>query len=421
MPFGIALSGLDAAQSDLNVTANNIANSQTTGFKSSNANFSELYANSTTASNTQVGNGAQLQEVEQEFTQGDINTTGNSLDMALSGNGFFTVSQGGALQYTRAGAFQTDNNGFVVNAADQKLQVYAPNANGTFNTTSLVNLQIPTGDSAPQATTTGTLDFNLPADAAPPTGGAFSTANSNTYNQSTSMTVYDSLGAAHTANFYFVNTAANTWKAYEYIDGNPVPPVAAGGTPTPVTLNFSDTGALTSVADTAGGTNATQVSFGDYAPATGAAPMDITYDLSATTQFGQNFGVTSVTQNGFTTGQISGVSVSSSGVVQANYTNGQSTNLGQIAVANFADQNGLQQVQNTNWVQTYASGQPVYGQAGGANFGTIQSGSLEASNVDITAQLVDMITAQRAFQANAEMVSTDNSITQTIINIPNQQ
>jgi flagellar hook protein FlgE len=422
MPFGIALSGLDAAQSDLNVTANNIANSQTVGFKSSNANFSELFADSTTASNTQIGNGVQLQDVEQEFTQGDINTTGNSLDLALSGNGFFTVSQGGATQFTRAGAFQTNNTGFVVNAAGQNLQVYSPNPNGTFNTTQLNNLQIPTGDSAPKATTTGTLDFNLPADATAPTGGAFNPGNVNTYTQSTSMTLYDSLGAAHTASFYFVSTGANTWNAYEYIDGNPVPAVAAPATtPTPVALTFSDTGQLATVADVNGGANATAVSFGDYQPTTGAAPMDVTYDLSATTQFGENFGVTSVTQNGFTTGQISGVSVSSGGVVQANYTNGQSLNLGQVAVANFADQNGLQQTQNTNWVQTFASGQPVYGQAGGANFGVIQSGSLEQSNVDITAQLVNMITAQRAFQANAEMVSTDNSITQTIINIPTQQ
>jgi flagellar hook protein FlgE len=424
MPFGIALSGLDAAQSDLNVTANNIANSQSTGFKSSNANFSELFANSTSASNTQVGNGVQLQDVEQQFSQGDINTTGNSLDLALSGNGFFTVSQGGAQQFTRAGSFHTDNSGNVVNAANQNLQVYSPNANGSFNTTSLVNLQIPTGDSAPQATTTGTLDFNLPADAAPPPAipGGFTPGNANTYNQSTSMTLYDSLGAAHTASFYFVNTGANTWNAYEYIDGNPVPPLATpASAPTPTQLTYSDTGQLTAVADAAGGTDPTNVSFGAYQPTTGAAPMAITYDLSATTQFGENFGVTSVTQNGFTTGQISGVSVSSTGVVQANYTNGQAKNLGQVAVANFADQSGLQQVQNTNWTQTFASGQPVFGQAGGANFGVIQSGSLEQSNVDITAQLVNMITAQRAFQANAEMISTDNSITQTVINIPNQQ
>jgi flagellar hook protein FlgE len=426
MAFGIALSGLDAAQDDLNTTANNIANSQTTGFKSSTANFAELYANSTVASNTQIGNGVQLQQVEQSFGQGDVETTGNSLDMALSGNGFFVVSQGGAQQFTRAGSFQTDSNGFVVNAANQNLQVYSPNANGTFNTTSMVNLQIPTGDSAPAATTTGTLDFNLPANATPPAAvpGGFTPSNPNTYNQSTSMTLYDSLGAAHTASVYFVNTGANTWNAYEYVDGTSVnPSVTTGGvtTQTPVKLTYSSSGVLSGVTDVAGNTNPDAVSFGAYTPTTGAAAMNVAYNLGTATQFGSSFGVTSVTQNGYTTGQISGVSVSSTGVVQANYTNGQSKDLGQVAVANFADQQGLQQVQNTNWVQTFASGQPVFGQAGGANLGTIQSGSLEQSNVDITAQLVNMITAQRAFQANAEMVSTDNSITQTIINIPNQQ
>ena len=173
--------------------------------------------------------------------------------------------------------------------------------------------------------------------------------------------------------------------------------------------------------DAAGGTNPDAVSFGAYTPTTGAAALNVTFNLSSTTQYGDTFGVTSVTQNGFTTGQLSGVSVSSTGVVQANYTNGQSSSLGQVAVANFANQQGLQQVGNTNWVQTFGSGQPVYGQAGGAGVGLIESGSLEASNVDITAQLVNMITSQRAFQANAEMVSTENAITQTVINIPNQQ
>jgi flagellar hook protein FlgE len=415
MSFGIALSGLDAAQSNLNVTANNIANSATTGFKSSNANFAELFAVSPQGvSDTQIGNGVQLQQVEQQFSQGDIQTTGNSLDLALSGNGFFTVSSGGSDQYTRAGSFQTNANGEVVNAAGQNLQVYAPTANGSFNTTSLTNLVIPTGDSAPAATTTASLAFNLPASSAAPTATPFDPTNADSYNQSTSMTVYDSLGAAHTASFYFVNTGAGTWNAYEYVDGNAV-------NTTPVALTYSNSGALTGVTDAAGGTDATAVSFGTYAPTTGAAPLNIAYNMSDTTQYGNTFGVTAITQNGFTTGQISGVSVSSTGVVQANYTNGQSTSLGQVAVANFADQQALQQVGNTNWEQTFASGQPVYGQAGGAGVGLIESGSLEESNVDITAQLVNMITAQRAFQANAEMVSTENSITQTVINIPQQQ
>jgi flagellar hook protein FlgE len=415
MSFGIALSGLDAAQSNLNVTANNIANSATTGFKSSNANFAELFAVSPQGvSDTQIGNGVQLQQVEQQFSQGDIQTTGNSLDLALSGNGFFTVSSGGTQQFTRAGSFQTNANGEVVNAAGQNLQVYAPTANGTFNTTSLANLVIPTGDSPPAASTTASMAFNLPASATAPTATPFDPTNANSYNQSTSMTLYDSLGAAHTASFYFVNTGGSTWNAYEYVDGNAV-------NAAPVALTYSNSGALTGVTDAAGGTDPTKISFGTYTPTTGAAPLNVTYNMSDTTQYGNTFGVTAITQDGFTTGQISGVSVSSTGVVQANYTNGQSTPLGQIAVANFADQQALQQVGNTNWEQTFASGQPVFGQAGGSGVGLVESGSLEQSNVDITAQLVNMITAQRAFQANAEMISTENSITQTVINIPNQQ
>jgi flagellar hook protein FlgE len=415
MSFGIALSGLDAAQSDLNVTANNIANSATTGFKSSNSNFAELFAVSPQGvSDTQIGNGVQLQQVEQQYSQGDIQTTGNSLDLALSGNGFFTVSSNGADQYTRAGSFQTNSAGEVVNAAGQNLQVYAPTASGAFNTTSLTNLVIPTGDSAPAATTTAAMSFNLPAGSTAPTATPFSPANANSYNQSTSLTVYDSLGAAHTASMYYVNTGGSAWDAYEYIDG-------AAVNATPVQLTYSNSGALTGVVDAAGGTNPDAVSFGAYTPTTGAAALNVTFNLSSTTQYGDTFGVTSVTQNGFTTGQLSGVSVSSTGVVQANYTNGQSSSLGQVAVANFANQQGLQQVGNTNWVQTFGSGQPVYGQAGGAGVGLIESGSLEQSNVDITAQLVNMITSQRAFQANAEMVSTENAITQTVINIPNQQ
>jgi flagellar hook protein FlgE len=303
----------------------------------------------------------------------------------------------------------------VVNSAGQNLQVYAPTASGSFNTTSLTNLVIPTGDSAPSASTTAAMSFNLPAAATPPTTVPFDPTVAASYNQSTSMTLYDSLGAAHTASFYFVNTGGSTWNAYESIDGTAVNPGA------PVALTYSNSGALTGVTDAAGGVDPTAISFGAYTPTTGAAAMNVTYNMTDSTQYGNTFGVTAVTQNGFTTGQISGISVGSTGVVQANYTNGQSTPLGEIAVANFADQQALQQVGNTNWEQTFASGQPVFGQAGGSGVGLIESGSLEESNVDITAQLVNMITAQRAFQANAEMVSTENAITQTVINIPNQQ
>ena len=416
MSFGIALSGLDAAQSNLDITANNIANSATTGFKSSTPQFTEVFSASQQGlSETQIGGGASLSDVEQQFSQGNINNTGNSLDMALNGNGFFTVSQGGQLQYTRAGAFQTNSNGFVVNAEGQFLQVYAPTTAGNFNNTSLTNLQIPTGESQPSATTTGSIVWNLPANALPPSDPAFSAADPNSYNQSTSITVYDSLGAAHAASFFFVNTGAGTWNVYETIDGSQV-----NANANPVKLTYSNSGVLASVTDAGGGTNAQQVSFGSFKPANSQA-MNIAYNFADTTQFGQTFAVTSEQQNGFTTGQLSGVSVASNGVVQANYTNGQSTALGQVAVANFADQEGLQQVGNTNWVSTFTSGQPIYGAAGSAGVGTIDAGSLEASNVNITSELVNMITAQRAFQANAEMISAQNQITQTVIGIPTNQ
>jgi flagellar hook protein FlgE len=423
MSFGIALSGLDAAQSDLNVTANNIANAATTGFKSSNSEFAELFSASAQGiSNTQVGGGVQLTQVQQQFSQGNIDTTGNSLDLALNGNGFFVVSDHGADQYTRAGSFAPDNNGNVVNAQGQYLQVYAPTASGGFNTTSLTNLKIPTGDSPPAASTTASMTLNLPAADSPPADATFDPTDSNSYNQSTSITLYDSLGAAHTASMYFVNTGAGKWNVYQSIDGSMVnPQVSPATTPptyTPVTLTYSSSGALSSASDPAGGTNAQALDFGSYTPATGGAPMNVTFNLQDTTQYGDTFGVTAEAQNGYTTGQYSGISVSQTGVVQANYTNGQSVPLGQVAVANFANQQGLQQVDNTNWVQTFTSGPAVYGQAGGAGVGMIDSGSLEDSNVDITTQLVNMITAQRAFQANAQMVSTENQITQTIINIP---
>jgi flagellar hook protein FlgE len=411
MAFGIALSGIDAAQSNLNVTANNIANSATTGFKSSASQFSELFAVSPTGtSNTQTGNGVKISQVAQRFTQGNITSTGNALDMAISGDGMFTVSDHGARQYTRSGSFQTDSSGFVVNAAGQHLQVFKPTTAGAFDTTSLSDLQLITGDSAPKPSSTAKVVYNLPANGKPPTA-TFSPSDSTSYNESTSVTLYDSLGAAHTAAMYFVNVSPNVWNAYEYIDAQPV-------NVAPVQLTYGPNGVLAAVADALGGTNVAQVNFGSFTPtSTGAQAMSVAFDLSKSTQYGDTFGVSSVSQDGYTTGKLSGISVDSTGIVQANYTNGRSVALGQVALANFANTEGLQQVGNTNWVETYGSGSALYGPAGGSGFGLVQAGALEDSNVDITAQLVDMITAQRAFQANAQMISTENQITQSIIQI----
>lgn len=409
MPFRLALSGLNAAQSDLTVTANNIANVATTGFKGSRAEFADLFASTQQGvSATAIGNGVKVANVSQQFSQGNIDFTDNSLDLAMSGNGFFVVNDGGALSYTRAGSFQVDNNGYVTNAKGQRLQVYPPLANGGFNTGGLGDLSLSTGVSAPQATSQVKALLNLPANATPPATATFDPTDTSSFNNATSLTIYDSLGAAHTASMYYVKTAnPNEWQTHLYVDGTEVQ--GPGGV-TAQTLQYDNTGNLTAPA---GG----DLSWGPYQPATGSAPINMTFDYTQTSQFGQNFTVNSVTQDGFTTGRLIGIDIDQSGVVQARFTNGRSNSLGQIAVANFANPQGLQQLGDTQWAETFQSGQAIRGEAGNSGYGIIQAGALEASNVDITAQLVNMITAQRDFQANAQMISTADAITQTIINI----
>ncbi|HVO48104.1 MAG TPA: flagellar hook protein FlgE [Steroidobacteraceae bacterium] len=404
MSFNIALTGLNAANQDLSVTANNLANVATTGFKGSRAEFADLYAATQAGvSATAVGNGTSVSAVAQQFTQGNIETTGNNLDLAISGNGFFTLSNHGALTYTRDGEFQLDSAGNVVTAQGLNLQVYPPLTTGGFNTGGLSNLSLTTSESAPQATSTASITANLPANASAPPDPVFDPTDSNSYTNTTSLTLYDSLGAAHTGTLYFIKgAAANQWTTQLYVDGN-----AVG---TPQALDYSNTGALTTPANG-------QITFPAYTPATGAAAMNLTFNFNTTTQYGDNFGVSAVQQDGFTTGRLTGISIDTTGVVQARFTNGRSVNLGQIALANFANNQGLQQLGNASWAATNASGAAVAGVAGNSGFGTIQSGSLEESNVDTTSSLVDMIKAQRNFQANAQMIQTDNQITQTVINI----
>jgi flagellar hook protein FlgE len=402
MPFRLALSGLNAAQTDLTVTANNVANVATTGFKGSRAEFADLFAATQLGvSATAIGNGVRVSDVAQQFSQGNIDFTDNSLDLALSGNGFFVLNDGGAISYTRAGAFQVNNQGFVVNSRQQRLQVYPPLANGGFNTGGLSDLSLTTGVSAPQATTTVDMVANLPSAASVPPTTPFVPTDPTSYNNTTSLTVYDSLGAAHTASLYFRKTAANNWVSHLYVDGTNV-----GSTP----LTFDAAGNLTAPV---GGT----FTFPAHPVTTGASPITMTVDYGATTQFGENFTVNSTVQDGFTTGRLIGIDIDSSGVVQARFTNGRSNALGKIAMANFSNPQGLQQLGDTAWAETFTSGQAQRGEAGNSGFGLIQAGALEASNVDITEQLVSMITAQRNFQANAQMISTADAIQQTIINI----
>ncbi len=375
MAFNIALSGLNAASKDLEVTANNIANTGTTGFKGSRAEFAELFnAAGPNLSSSQVGSGVRLTNVAQQFKAGSVETTNNSLDFAISGDGFFTIRDAKGYSYTRAGAFRQDSNGFVTNASGQHLQVFPANVGGTFDTSTMKDLQMVTSQNAAKATTSVAMALNLPSDATPPVP-AFNPADALSYNQSTPFTAYDSLGATHTGIVYFVKDAvANTWNANLYVDG-----VTTGASQQ---ISFTSSGAL---ATPAGG----QLSFAAVSVSPGADPLQLKLDMSKATQFGNDYVASSITQDGFPTGTLSSIDVSREGVVQAKYSNGQTTALGQLALARFSNQQGLRQLDNTNWAASYDSGTPVMGAAGNGTFGNVQSGALEASNTsDLTAELV---------------------------------
>jgi len=399
MPFRVALSGLNAASSDLNVTANNIANANTTGFKGSRSEFADVFAVGAQA----IGNGTRLSAVTQEFSQGGVDFTDRGLDLALSGEGFFTLRDSGVITYSRVGAFGVDRDGFVVNSQAQRLQIFPAANNGTFNTGTLQDLQLSTTDSPPQASATAEFGVNLPADAAPPPIAVFDPNDASSFNHSTAITVYDSLGATHTATVYFVKDAApNTWDAHFYIDGT-----AVGGANQMVYSTFG---------------NLTTPASGDfvlpaYAAPNGSEPISLTAQFSRSTQFGSEFGVNLLSQDGFAAGRLSNIDVDSNGVVFARFTNGRSEPLGQVALSNFTNVQGLRQLGDTSWGESFTSGDAIRGAAGTASFGQIQAGALEASNVDLTEQLVNMITAQRNFQANAQMISTADTVTQTVINI----
>jgi flagellar hook protein FlgE len=402
MSFQQGLSGLNAAAKGLDAVSNNVSNAATVGFKSAAAQFSDVFAASISGSGTaQIGIGVNLTQIKQSFTQGNISVTNNPLDVAINGGGFFRLSDRGAITYTRNGQFLVDKDGYIVNATGARLTGYAANAAGVIVPSSPTDLVISSADLTPNATTAGSLGINLDARATVPP--AFVYTDPTTYNSSTAMTVYDSLGNSHVMSLYFRKTAANNWEVYAGLDG--ADPGSAAGT-----LVFTPSGAL----DTASTTFNNPLNF---TVTTGAAPLAITLDLTKATQYGSTFGVSSMTQDGYTSGRLSGLSISSEGVIQGRYSNGQSRNLGQIVLANFANPNGLQSLGGNQWSETVASGQPLIGTPNSGSLGALQSAAIEESNVDLTAELVNMITAQRNYQANAQSIKTQDAIMQTLVNL----
>ena len=420
MGFQHGLSGLSVASQSLDVIGNNIANANTVGFKQSQAQFSDLYANSLTgASSDNRGLGARVAAVSQQFSQGNVTTTSNPLDMAVNGNGFFRMSDNGAVSYSRNGQFHLDDSGFIVNNGNLNLTGYAADANGNIVGSAPTNLRISSAALSPQATSDFNVEFNLDSRltvAAPlPT---FDATDPTTYDGTTSGTIYDSLGNAHILSLYYQKNAANTWDMFATVDGATTP----AGVPIGVTLGGAGSQALTFDSNgilTAPLTPiAVSVDLATIDPTLGAtSPLDFTLDLSTSTQFGANFGVTAITQDGFSSGTLAGFTIGGDGLISGNYTNGEARTLGQLALANFTNPQGLNPIGNNQWVETPASGQPLVGVPGSGILGVLQSSAVEDSNVDLTSELVNMITTQRTYQANAKTIETQDALLQTLVNL----
>jgi flagellar hook protein FlgE len=416
MAFSTAISGINAATSDLGVISNNIANSSTVGFKASRAQFAEIFANSLLGSGAgNTGQGVELTEVRTEFSQGNIEFTNNALDLAISGNGFFVISNNGAAEYTRAGSFRVDREGFLTNANGGRLQGFQVDELGQV-TGEIDDLFIDTTLISPRATERVVLTSNLDSREVNP-GLDFDPTNPNTYNGTTSTTIFDSLGNSHIINLYYVKdaTTPNAYDVYTVIDGEPQ--YTVGPPPTEnAQLQFTSNGRLDTAVSTGLTITGWQPLDANGAP-NGSTPQDIEIDLTATTQFGTDFAVSSIVQDGFGAGQLISFSFDDTGVAFARYTNGQSQAIGQVALANFRNNNGLQPIGNTNYVETFASGSANIGEPGTAGRGAIQSSAVEAANVEITQELVNLIIAQRNFQANAQVISTEDQVTQSVINL----
>lgn len=408
MSFQQGLSGLSASSKTLEVIGNNVANANTVGFKQSQAVFSDVYAASLTGSgNSPIGIGTRLTEVVQQFTQGNVTASNNPLDVAINGGGFFRMSSGGAISYSRNGQFQLDRSGFIVNAEGARLTGYVADSRGILSTGSPGDITIRTSDLPPQVT--GTVDAMLNLDSrqdVPPTT-PFAMDDPTTYNNATSVSVYDSLGNAHVLQTFYVKTGAGTWNIYGAADES----LINGGAPIG-SLAFGTDGALTAASQAA------LPIMANIPVTTGATPvLAVGLDFSGTTQFGASFAVNKLDQDGFTSGRLSGFGIAPDGTVMGRYTNGQSSVLGQVVLASFANPNGLQPLGGNLWAETAESGSPMVGAPSSGNLGALQSNAVEDSNVDLTAELVNMITAQRIYQANAQTIKTQDQVMQTLVNL----
>ncbi len=459
MSFNIALSGVSAAQRDLDVTANNIANVNTVGFKESRAEFGDVYAASLLAGGkTKVGDGVLTQEVAQQFSQGSLQFTNTALDLAVTGNGFFATTPeitSRDFSFTRAGQFKLDQDNFVVNSNGDNLMGFPVNTDGTSASVALsttVPVRIPDSSGSPQPTTEVSPRFNLPAGDDAKDVTLFDPNDPLTYNAATSITVYDSLGDSHVMTYYFMKdvAATNEWVVVNYIDDTPIN--TAGDTP-----NVAGTEATNIAGATSLGANAvsgfrmqfssggdfigiqngdgTAIATGDISTVQlGNPPLINGSDATQTivtnfaldglnstpdepTQFASAFEVTSLEQDGLPVGRLTGIDIGPDGLVRATFSNGTSEPVVRVALVRFSNEQGLTQQSNTQWQESILSGEALAGEATTGTFGDINSSALEQANVNLTTELIDMIIAQRNFQANSRALEVNNQLNQTILNI----
>lgn len=402
MSFSIANTGLSAVTEQLNTISNNIANSGTKGFKSGRTEFASMYAQSQPL-------GVAVSGVSQSINKsGSLDKTGINTDLAIAGSGFFVVKDSaGDTAYTRAGMFSTNNNGNLLSSSGMKLQGYPADAAGNLQTGVVTDLQINNAGLAAKATGKITLAANLQASAKVPTVTPFSPTNKDSYNFMEQTTVYDSLGNKHSLVHYFIKqtptTAGSSWNVNYVLDGA----TAAHGTGH--ALTFDTSGKLTNTTPLTPLTGP----FGSV----GVDPYNIAVDYTGTTQFDGAFATASKKSDGYTAGIKNGERIEGDGSVYATFSNGERMLQGKLVLANFANPNGLATQNGTTWSETGKSGAALLGVPGSGLLGNIETGALEASNVDLTAELVGLMTAQRNYQANTKIISTNDSMMNALFQV----
>ncbi|MEG8041162.1 flagellar hook protein FlgE [Sphingomonas sp. LR60] len=430
MSFFTSLSGLQAMQTDMSVISHNLANVSTNGFKKSRTAFADVISsNVSTDPRKMVGSGVSVKGTVQQFSDGSSNQTKSALDMQILGEGFFVVKSTGLsdqVNYTRTGAFTVDDSRNVIDAQGSYLMVYPVDNDGNVTATgdkSLTNLQIQPTSGSPKKTENVATKVQIPSTATIKDPAKFKRTDTSTYNNSVATRVYDANGNPMTMTSYYVRTAegdpnakdangdpqpnTGTWQVFTFVGDQPLTPKGAVAN-SPITQVYDTKGALMAP---------TTIKFEDFIPASGAAAQGITLDLTGSTQTAAAAAVSNRVQDGVAVGQLVGITVDDAGIIKASYSNSDIVPLGKVAIAKFSAPTGLRQAGSNYWQATGISGKATLGFAAAEGFGSLKSGQLEGSNVDITEELVNLIAAQRNFQANSKALDTATQVSQSIFNI----